>query len=87
MNSPQALEGLAVPPWEWPWWRMRNHDALVLPWFVLIHVTALVGLILFPWPGWRVLLGSFCLVWLGGMATTVCYHRSIAHRALANTRS
>ena len=82
MNNAQALEGLAVPPWEWPWWRMRNHDALVLPWFVLIHVTALVGLILFPWPGWRVLLGSFCLVWLGGMATTVCYHRALAHRAL-----
>jgi hypothetical protein len=50
----------------------------VLPWFVLIHVTALVGLILFPLPNWRVLLGSFCLVWLGGMATTVCYHRAIA---------
>ena len=49
------------PPWEWPWWRSRNEDSLVLPWFILIHVTALAGLILFPLPGWRVLLGSFCL--------------------------
>ncbi len=54
----------------------------MLPWFILIHVTALAGLILFPLPGWRVLLASFCLVWLGGMATTVCYHRALAHRAL-----
>ena len=70
------------PPWEWPWWRARNEDSLVLPWFILIHLTALAGLILFPLSGWRVLLGSFCLVWLGGMATTVCYHRALAHRAL-----
>jgi fatty-acid desaturase len=55
---------------------------MVLPWVVLIHVTAVVGLILFPLPGWRVLGGTIALAWLGGLGTTVCYHRAIAHRAL-----
>jgi stearoyl-CoA desaturase (delta-9 desaturase) len=54
----------------------------VLPWFILIHATALVGLIMVPWPGWRLLLGAFVLAWLGGIGTTVCYHRALAHRAL-----
>jgi stearoyl-CoA desaturase (delta-9 desaturase) len=49
---------------------------------MLIHVTALVGVIMFPLPGWRILLGALALVWVGGIGTTVCYHRAIAHRAL-----
>jgi sn-1 stearoyl-lipid 9-desaturase len=69
-------------PWEWPWWRTSEHDAGVLFWIVLIHVTALIGLILYPIPGWRVLLGATALLWLGGLGTTVGYHRTIAHRAV-----
>jgi fatty-acid desaturase len=55
---------------------------MVLPWIVLIHLTAAVGLILFPLPGWRVVLGALALSWIGGIGTTVCYHRALAHRAL-----
>jgi hypothetical protein len=36
---------------KWPWWRTTRHDLLVLPWFILIHVTAVIGLLLFPLPG------------------------------------
>lgn len=61
---------------------MTPHNALVLPWIVLIHLTAIVGLIMFPLPGWRVLLGAIALTWIGGLGTTVCYHRALAHRAL-----
>jgi fatty-acid desaturase len=71
-----------VHPSEWPWWRSTRQDAMVLPWFILIHLTAVVGLILFPLPGWRVFLGAFALAWLGGIGTTVCYHRAIAHHSL-----
>jgi stearoyl-CoA desaturase (delta-9 desaturase) len=67
---------------EWPWWRTTRHDFMVLPWFILIHLTAVVGLILFPLPGWRVFLGALALAWIGGIGTTVCYHRALAHRAL-----
>ena len=55
---------------------------MVLPWLILIHVTALVGLVLFPLPGWRVVLFAATIAWLGGIGTTVGYHRAIAHRAL-----
>lgn len=69
-------------PWEWPWWRTTRADAIILPWIILIHVTALAGLILFPLPGWRVVLGAIAIAWLGGIGTTVGYHRALAHRAL-----
>jgi len=49
---------------------------------MLIHATALVGLVLFPLPGWRLLLIAWALAWFGGVGTTVCYHRAITHRAL-----
>jgi stearoyl-CoA desaturase (delta-9 desaturase) len=49
---------------------------------ILIHLTALTGLILFPWPGLSVLLGAFALAYLGGLGTTIAYHRTIAHRSL-----
>lgn len=67
---------------QWPWWRTTPHDVVILPWVILIHVTAAVGLILFPLPGWRVFFGAVALAWIGGIGTTVCYHRAIAHRAL-----
>jgi len=69
-------------PWERSWWWTTPEDAFTLGWIVLIHVTAVIGLILFPLPGWRLLGGAFALAWIGGLGTTVCYHRAIAHRAL-----
>jgi fatty-acid desaturase len=69
-------------PWEWPWWHTTKQDFIILPWFILIHVTALIGLIMFPLPGWRIFLGALALAWIGGIGTTVCYHRALAHRAL-----
>jgi len=71
-----------IRPWEWPWWRTSEHDLGVFLWIMLIHVTALVGLILYPLPGYRILLGAIALAWIGGLGTTVAYHRTIAHRAL-----
>jgi stearoyl-CoA desaturase (delta-9 desaturase) len=51
-------------------------------WVVLIHVTAVVGLVLCPLPGWPLFLTAGALTWVGGLGTTVCYHRALAHRAL-----
>jgi len=55
---------------------------MVLGWVLLIHVTAVVGLLLYPVPGWRLFLASLGLAWIGGLGTTVCYHRALAHRSL-----
>jgi fatty-acid desaturase len=73
---------LSTPAQQWPWWRTTRQDVVVLPWVVLIHLTAAAGLILFPLPGWRLLGGAIALSWIGGIGTTVCYHRALAHRAL-----
>lgn len=53
----------------------------------LIHVMAVAGIVLFPFPGWGVLAASYALFWLGGLGTTVAYHRAIAHRSLRLNRA
>jgi fatty-acid desaturase len=72
----------AIPPWTWPWWRPAAGQYMTFLWVVLIHVTAAVGLIMFPLPGWPLFLAAGALTWMGGLGTTVCYHRALAHRAL-----
>jgi hypothetical protein len=56
---------------------------VVLPWFILIHTTALVGLIFLALPGWRVLVDALGLAWIGGIGTTVCYHRRVGPSRVA----
>jgi len=69
-------------PWTWPWWQVQGDQHAVLFWIVLIHITAVIGLFLYPLPGWPIFLTAVTLTWLGGLGTTVCYHRSLAHRSL-----
>ncbi|MGE0821545.1 MAG: fatty acid desaturase [Candidatus Binatia bacterium] len=73
---------ISSPPWQWPWWHVASGHHATFFWVILIHVTAVVGLILCPLPGWPILLTAGVLTWLGGLGTTVCYHRALAHRAL-----
>jgi fatty-acid desaturase len=69
------------PPWtrSFLWW--RKGEGAILFWVLLIHAGALVGLVFFPVPGWPVFAGATALMFLGGLGTTVGYHRSLAHRA------
>ncbi len=69
-------------PWEQPWYAASGPDIGVFGWIILIHVTALVGLAMFPLPGWPVFLGALALAFIGGLGTTVAYHRAIAHRSV-----
>ena len=71
-----------TPPWNWPWWRATKGQEIVLFWIALIHMTAAIGLVLYPLPGWPVFFGALALAWIGGLGTTICYHRALAHRAL-----
>jgi hypothetical protein len=43
-------------PWPWPWWRPTAGQHMTLVWVVLIHVTAAVGIVMFPLPGWPLFL-------------------------------
>ena len=77
---PDALQASPPPPpWTWPWFRWTPGQGVTFFWIVLIHVACVVGLVLFPFPGWSVLLVAYGLLWLGGLGTTIAYHRALAH--------
>ncbi len=69
-------------PWARSFWRPAPNEYKTLFWLVLIHVTALIGLLITPIPSWEILLGALVLTAIGGIGTTVCYHRSLAHRSV-----
>jgi fatty-acid desaturase len=47
-----------------------------------IHPLAALGLVLFPTPGWPLFLSALAVTCLGGLGTTIAYHRALAHRAV-----
>ena len=62
--------------------RWHRGEGWTFFWILLIHVLALLGLVLFPLPGWPLFIAAYGLMWIGGLGTTVCYHRALAHRAV-----
>ena len=89
-RSPNLVEGQTKGPahqanelpWTRPWWQPSEGNGATLFYIVMIHALALVGLVLFPLPGWRVLAVALAVAAIGGVGTTVCYHRCLAHRTL-----
>jgi fatty-acid desaturase len=69
-------------PWTQPWWKADGENRSVLFYILLIHILAVVGLILFPAPGWKVFLASVVGMAAGGLGTTVGFHRALSHRAV-----
>jgi fatty-acid desaturase len=69
-------------PWRRSWFYCAPGEVMTLVWIVLLHVLAIVGLILLPLPTIPVLCVAFALAFLGGLGTTVGYHRALAHRAV-----
>src|SRR5258705_7182615 len=69
-------------PWNRCWWRASEGNLWVLIHIVVIHSLALVGIVLFPVPGWKVFLAALAVTLLGGVGTTACYHRYLAHKSL-----
>src|SRR5579872_5226959 len=66
-------------PWERPFWKPTAAKSGIFIYLIAIHVLAVVGVVLFPLPGWKVLLATLAFTCLGGLGTTVCYHRLLAH--------
>jgi fatty-acid desaturase len=69
-------------PWTLPWWRAEGENRWVLIYLIAVHALALIGIALFPLPGWRLFLSALIVAGLGGLGTTVGYHRALAHRAV-----
>ena len=63
-------------------WPQEFKGALVFAWLLILHVTAVIGLVICPLPGWRVFIASLTLLFLGGLGATLVYHRAIAHRSM-----
>ena len=73
-------------PWMMPIWKPAKGKWGILLYIVLIHALAVVGLVLFPAPGIRVFGRTHLLTCLGGLGTTVGYHRYLAHRTLRTNK-
>jgi stearoyl-CoA desaturase (delta-9 desaturase) len=71
-----------IRPWKKPFWQPAPGKAGVLFYLLLIHLLAVLGLILFPLPDAMVLGLALFFTALGGLGTTICYHRMLAHRSL-----
>ena len=71
-----------LQPWKQPWWRPARGDGATFVWILLIHAGAIAALVLAPLPGWPVFLAALSLHFLGGLGTTIGYHRSIAHKSV-----
>lgn len=76
------VSSLGTEPWKSPWWKTAAGDRATFYYIVAIHLLALIGVVFFATPGWRVIAATVALGWLGGLGVTVCYHRALAHTAL-----
>ncbi len=67
-------------PWEQPWWRPAPGQWATFGYLISIHILSLIGLILYPIPSGSIFVVALSLLLLGGLGTSVCYHRALAHR-------
>ena len=77
----------AARPWEAPIWKSAKGKEGVLLYLVAIHVITIVGLVLFPIPSLPIFAVALGMALLGGLGTTVCYHRSLSHRTVKLNRA
>ncbi|PYX91653.1 MAG: hypothetical protein DMG67_09385 [Acidobacteria bacterium] len=83
MNEPMIETTISNrPPWERPFWKPTKGKGFIFFYLIAIHVLAVTGLILFPLPSLRVAGLALLFVCLGGLGTTVCYHRTLSHRTV-----
>ena len=71
-----------IRPWKLPFWVPARGKMVVLLYLLLIHILAVIGLILFPFPNLTTLGITLLFTALGGLGTTIGYHRLLAHRTL-----
>jgi stearoyl-CoA desaturase (delta-9 desaturase) len=76
-----ATPPLETAPWKRSWFFCAPGEIPTFLFIIFIHVSAVLGIVFLPMPPWQVLAVAFGLLFLGGMGTTVCYHRALSHRS------
>ena len=79
MSIPPPIVVAVLRPWQRPWYWCAAGEITTLAWIISIHLAALAGAILLPLPPWPVLAAAAGLLFLGGLGTTLAYHRALAH--------
>ena len=74
-------------PWERPFWKPTPGKGGIFFYLISIHALAIAGLVLFPLPSWPILTMTLILTALGGIGTSVCYHRMLAHRTVKTSKA
>ena len=64
------------------WLRWAPGELPTLVWIIFLHLAAIVGLVLLPLPPLTAVLVAVGALFIGGLGTTVIYHRALAHRAV-----
>jgi stearoyl-CoA desaturase (delta-9 desaturase) len=82
MNNSPIVSTLGSEPWKAPWWKPAAGEWPTFLYIVAIHLLAIAGIIFFPMPGWKVVLVTVALAWIGGLGVTVGYHRALAHTSV-----
>jgi len=82
MEISVAHQAPQTQPWDRAFWKPVHGKEGVFAYLIVIHVLGLIGLILYPVPSPKILGISLLFTALGGLGTTVCYHRMLAHKTL-----
>lgn len=77
-----STEAGTVPPWTRSWFYCAPGEIATQGWVIGLHIVTLIGLILLPLPPLGAVAIAIGLIFMGGLGTTVCYHRALAHRAV-----
>ena len=79
---PRPRASPVAEPWKRSWFYCAPGERPVFLWIMGLHAAVAVGAFIAPLPSWPVVLAALGLMVLGGLGTTVCYHRAHAHRGL-----
>jgi stearoyl-CoA desaturase (delta-9 desaturase) len=64
------------------WFTCERGEIPTLLWVIGLHVALVAGLLLLPIAPLSAIITAGVLLFLGGLGTTVAYHRALAHRAV-----
>lgn len=69
-------------PRQWPWYKWRPGYGVIFFYLLAVNVSAIGGLIWFHSAAWPYVSACLGLTFLGSLGTTLCYHRSLTHKAV-----